>query len=156
MKLFKKSFTLVELLIVIGIIAVIAGFGMLNLYPYWRSKTLEGTAEKIAIFLENAKAKSMVQENGSAWGVHFENPTSSQSFFSLFYGSYSSSTVIQTIYLPKQIEFSDPSEGSSKEIIFEKLTGKTGTSTQIKIYLISSPSQQKTIEVNSFGKIEIH
>ena len=155
MKLFKKTFTLTEFLIVMAIVAAIAGFGIFNLYPYWRSKNLEGMAEKIAIFLENAKAKSMVQENGSSWGVHFENPTSSQSFFSLFYGSYSTSTTIQTIYLPNQIEFSDPSDGNFKEIIFEKITGKTGTSTQIKIYLISSPSEQKTIEVNSFGKIEV-
>ena len=140
---------------VMAIITVIAGFGVLSLYPYWRSKTLEGTAEKIAIFLENAKAKSIVQERESAWGVHFENPISSPSFFSLFYGSYSSSTTVQTVYLPNHIEFSDPSDGNSKEIIFEKLTGKTGTSTQIKIYLISSPSQQKIIEVNSFGKIEV-
>ncbi|MCD6412151.1 prepilin-type N-terminal cleavage/methylation domain-containing protein [bacterium] len=155
MKLFKKTFTLTEFLIVMAIVAAIAGFGIFNFYPYWRSKNLEGMAEKIAIFLENAKAKSMVQENGSSWGVHFENPTSSQSFFSLFYGSYSTSTTIQTIYLPNQIEFSDPSDGNFKEIIFEKITGKTGTSTQIKIYLISSPSEQKTIEVNSFGKIEV-
>jgi len=155
MRPFKKAFALTELLVVMAIIAAIAGFGIFSLSPYWRSKNLEGMAEKIAIFLENAKAKSMVQEKGSAWGVHFENPTSSQSFFSLFYGSYSSSTVIQTVYLPNHIEFSDPSDGNSKEIIFEKLTGKTGTSTQIKIYLISSPSQQKIIEVNSFGKIEV-
>jgi len=140
---------------VMAIITVIAGFGVLSLYPYWRSKTLEGTAEKIAIFLENAKAKSIVQERESAWGVHFENPISSPSFFSLFYGSYSSSTTVQTVYLPNHIEFSDPSDGNSKEIIFEKLTGKIATSTQIKIYLISSPSQQKIIEINSFGKIEV-
>ena len=155
MKLSKKTFTITEFLIVMGIIGVIAGFGIFNLYPYWRSKTLEGAAEKIVIFLENAKAKSMVQENGNVWGVHFENPVSSQSFFSLFYDSYSSSTTVQTVYLPKQIEFSEPSDGNSKEIIFEKLTGKTGTSTQIKIYLISSPSEQKIIEIDSFGKIEV-
>jgi len=33
MKLFKKSFTLIELLMVMAIITVIAGFGILSLYP---------------------------------------------------------------------------------------------------------------------------
>ena len=151
----KKSFTLAELLIIISLIAIIATFGTLSLYSYWHSKTLEGTAKKIAIYLEFAKTKSIVQENKSSWGVHFENPTSSRSFFSLFYNTYSTSTIRETIYLPKEIDFSDPSEGNFKEITFEKITGKLPTSFQIKIHFTSSPSEEKTIEVNTFGRVDI-
>jgi len=151
----KKSFALIELLVAISLIAVIATFSTLSLYSYRHSKSLEGMAKKIAVYLEFAKTKSIVQENKSSWGVHFENPTSSRSFFSLFYNTYSTSTVREIIYLPKEIDFFDPSEGNFKEIIFEKITGKLPTSSQIKIYFTSPPGKEKTIEVSTFGKIDI-
>jgi len=151
----KKSFTLVELLVGISLIAIVATFGTLSLFSYWRLKPLEGAAKKIAIYLEFAKTKSIVQENKSHWGVHFENSISSRSFFSLFYQNYSTSTVKETIYLPKGVDFSEPSEGNFKEIVFEKITGKISAPFQIKIYLVSSPNKEKTIEVNTFGRVDI-
>jgi len=154
----KKSYSLIEILIGALLIALVATFGGLYLFGYWRAKTIEGMAKKIVFYLEFAKTKSIAQENQSGWGVHFENPSSGPSFFSLFYNHYSSTTTLEVIYLPSQIEFSEPSEGNSKEIIFEQLSGKLASTsaTSIKIYLKTDPNQTKTIEVNPFGRIQSH
>ena len=62
---------------------------------------------------------------------------------------------MEKIYLPKRVEFSDPADNSSKEIIFQKITGflKGGSDNSVTIYLEENPSQTKTINVNSKGLV---
>jgi len=116
------GFTLVELLIVIGITAALSVVGVGFYVNQQKAKILENTAQEIANYLHYVQQKSVSQEQGLQWGVHFENPTSGSDFYALYTGTTYSSP-IETKYLPAGIEFQTPSSGNSVNTSFSKLTG---------------------------------
>lgn len=151
----KKSaaFTLMELLIVIGITIVLAGIGISSYVGQQRAKLLESTTQEIVGYLRYAQQKSIAQEQGEQWGIHFENPASGNDFYALYTGTtYSSS--IETRYLPSGIIFTTPATENSVNVSFNKLTGTnySGTSQSLVIQLTTS-SATTTISVSSQGLI---
>ena len=152
-----KSFTLLELLITMGILAVIAGISLSFLFNYRRGERLDETIRQLAVYLEFAREESIAQKNGYSWGVHLENPAgSSYSFWQMFYGdTYSTSTALDPIYLPKNVEFSKPADGSSEDIVFDKITGylSSGSATSTSLYSLLTPGKTETITINSLGLI---
>ena len=155
--MFHKSFTLLELLVTMGVLAVVAGISFSVLSGYQRGNKLESSTRQLAIYLEFAREESIAQKNGYSWGVHLENPTgASYSFWRMFYGNtYSTSTALDPIYLPKNVEFSNPADGSSEDFLFGKATGylDSSSATSTSLYSVLNPSLTKTITVNSFGLI---
>ncbi len=118
----RKAFTLLETLIVIGITGILAGVGVSSYINQQKAKLLDSTAQEIVGYLRYAQQKSMAQEEGKQWGVHFENSASGNDFYALYSGaSYTSPA--ETRYLPKELEFQLPSSGNSVNMSFEKLTG---------------------------------
>ncbi|MCD6528481.1 type II secretion system protein [bacterium] len=152
-----KGFTLLEVIITLSILGILALISVLTLYSCFRGNLLDETSQKIVFYLELAREKSIAQNQGKNWGVYFENPSGTDnSFFSLFYGdNYSSDNSVEKIYLPKKVEFSDPADNSSKEVVFRKITGflKGGSDNSVTIYLKENPSQTKTIDVNLKGLV---
>ncbi len=152
----SRSFTLVEVLITSLILAIIAGIGMMGLFGYQKSAQIYDTTQKIAIYIEFAKTKSITQENGYQWGIHLEHPENGQSFWQLFYGnSFSSDHSLDKIYLPKGLEFILPAKGQSEDFIFQKSSGylSSNSATSTTLYSLADSSQVKTITVNKYGVI---
>jgi prepilin-type N-terminal cleavage/methylation domain-containing protein len=146
----KKGFTMLELLIVIAITAILS-VGAVSLYAnQQKAKILDNTAQEIANYLRYAQQKSVSQEQGLQWGVHFDNPSSGSDFYALYTGTTYSSP-IETKYLPTGIIFTTPATGNSINISFNKLTG-TSTSQSLVIQSTSS-NATKTISVSSQGLI---
>ncbi|MGC8851941.1 MAG: pilus assembly FimT family protein, partial [Minisyncoccia bacterium] len=102
-----KAFTLMELLITIAITSVLAVGGVGFYVSHQKVKILENTAQGIANYLRYAQQKSVSQEQGLQWGVHFENPTSGSDFYALYTGITYTSPV-ETKYLPTGIIFTTP------------------------------------------------
>ena len=132
------GFTLLELLIVIGITATLSVVGIGFYVNQQKSKLLENTALEIANYLRYAQQKSIAQEQGQQWGVHFENPTSGNDFYALYTGT-TYTTPIETKYLPTGIVFITPAEGASIDISFNKLTGLLASGSYSQI-ILSQPS----------------
>ena len=146
------GFTLVELLIVIGITATISVIGIGFYANQQKSKLLETTAQEIASYLRYAQKKSETQEQGLQWGVHFENPASGSDFYGLYTGtSYSTTTEVK--YLPVGIQFSTPSTGNSINVSFNKLTGFLSGGSYQQIILINTSSSTKNVLVCQKGII---
>jgi len=104
-----KGFTLLEVLIVAGITAVLAGVGISSYINQQRAKLLDTSVQEVVGYLHYAQQKSMAQEGGNQWGVHFENPVSGNDFYALYTGtSYTSPE--ETRYLPNGITFSTPGD----------------------------------------------
>lgn len=126
-----KGFTLLEILVVLVIVGVILG-----LSSYWYSKLtqsgilVEETAFYLINFLNLAKQKAMIGEENDNWGIWLENRTQNPDYAYLFKGT--TSTIKETYSLPQEVGFLEPSENSSKIIIFKKLSGET-TSTYLSI-----------------------
>src|SRR3989338_5433970 len=77
----KKGFTLIEILVVLGISVILATGGFLALWNLRRHQALDLSAQKIVAVLRDAQARSIGQENGLAWGVHFENGADPDSYW---------------------------------------------------------------------------
>ena len=140
-----RGFTLLEIIIVIAITATMATIGIGYYANISKTKLLDKTAEEIVAYLKYAQQNSVVQKDGTQWGVHFENPSSGQDFYALYAGTTYSSP-IEIKYLPEGIEFSIPQTASSADISFSKLTGllSTGGYKQIILKEIST-NQTKNV-----------
>lgn len=148
-----KGFTLIELLIVMSIAAIIATIGGLTLFSYRPEQDLDLAVKSIVTVLRDTQQKSIAQESESQWGVHFENVSDGRDFYATFSGpSYSTSTA--AYYLKSELEFSEPANGLTKDIIFAKVTGLPQSQESVKIRIANKPESEKTITINSNGKVE--
>ena len=144
----KAGFSLLELVIVITIIAILGSIGFVKLTDYFIRNNLEKDAQKIAFTLKNARDRSISQDRGLQWGVHFENPTSGQGFYELFAGtSYPGQTILRN-NLNTGVEFLTPADGLSQNILFSKITGLALASTTIVIALSNDNSITKSIIIS--------
>lgn len=151
----NSGFSLLEFLIVIVIFGILTMIVSYNLVSFYNRKNLDNDTEKIAYTLRSARDKSIVQDESSQWGVHFENPASGVGFFEIFKGAaYSSSTVSFRKTLHPGNQFSDPAASSSKNIIFSKIEGLPPSASLIIISLKNNPTASRTITVLSRGEIQ--
>lgn len=146
-----NGFTLIEILLVVAILAVVAVFAAVSLRNYGKNLELEETANAIRTDLKTARAKAMAGESGMKWGVHFVN--SSSGYYELFstpdtYANASTTTSTVT-YVLGTIQFTDPAAASTKDIIFDKITGMPASSS----VTVAFEGTSKTISVSSIGNI---
>jgi len=153
-RVFTTGLTLIELLIAVGIIAVLGTLGALALINYRSYSILGLQQQEIVAALRDAQNRSINQENGRPWGVHFENPSSGSGFYALFASStYNSVDINSTTTLNSAIVFLDPSSGNSKDIIFSAITGLPSATNSITIALSVNNSVSSTISINANGQI---
>ena len=152
----EKSFTLIELVIVIAIIGAISVIGITNLFNYRSLQNLKNTTQEIVAVLRNAQNRSMSQELSNRWGVYFSNPAGAgNDFFELFSGTnYNPAAVASHTVLSSGVQFDVPAAGASTTIIFSPLTGFPDTSTAVRISLTNNPLASSTITINSNGQIQ--
>lgn len=124
---FRGGYTFFELITVIGITIIFGSVALLNLPTGLRTKTeIDNALLNLKAHLLIVQQRSMTQENGQQWGIHFDASTPGNHFYQIFYGdSYETGTIVETIYLPDGIIFLSPVDGTTDDIIFEKVTGKT-------------------------------
>jgi hypothetical protein len=115
-------------------------------------KPLDNATQEIVSYLHYAQQKSVAQEQGLQWGVHFENPTSGSDFYALYTGT-TYTTPIETKYLPAGIEFQTPAPGNSVDVSYEKLTGFLSGVSYKQIVLINSSGLTKNILTCQEGNI---
>jgi len=128
-----------ELLIVIVVMTIISAISLGRYTKYQGTRLLDATTEEIANYLRYAQQKSVSQEQGLQWGVHFENSPSGRDFYSLYTGAtYSAPT--ETRFLPANVEFSLPTSGNSTNISFSKLVGLNaeGVEKEIVVQLLNN------------------
>lgn len=149
----KKGFTLLETLIVVGVMAIIAVAGLSLNSGLWRKNALDNTSQEITSLLNLARQKSISQEGGYQWGVHFENPANGGGFYALYYNSYSTSTQSEIHYLSEPVIFISPTTSTSLDVSFNKLIGNISTATQQIVVGLRNSNQQKAINVCPSGAI---
>ena len=133
----SKGFSLLELIISLAIIALLGTVAGLALVNYQRSMAADTTAREITGQLRLAQRKAVSGEDGDlngqgdTWGVRFSNPSGSAAdTYQVFYGTvYNSASTTATVYLPSSAVFTNPTAGTSTDIIFTKLSGTTTPAT---------------------------
>lgn len=150
----EKGLTILELILVIGIFAVIAGVASVQLANFQRGTVLESTSKDVVSALRLAHDKAMLGEDGNSngqgdpWGIRFANSTS-DSYATFFGATYDINNVKETAYLSPPLAFTAPTEGTNTDVIFTKLSGTTTAAT----ITIGDNGQTKTITVDASGRI---
>lgn len=160
-KYYKKSsfcragVTMIELIVVMGIFVVLAA--SIRFFPmeYFYAQSMDNDAAKIAFALRGAHDRAVIQEQGSAWGIHFVNEATESDHYEVFMGdTFATGTVIERINLNEAIEFVDPPVASTTDVLFTKMTGLPTGAGSIIISVISKPATTKTITVLTNGQIQ--
>ncbi|MDO8585249.1 MAG: hypothetical protein Q7R85_04010 [bacterium] len=149
-----RGYTLIELLIVSGISIVILSVGALGLLNYRASQDLRLAAQSVASTLRDARSNATTGEDGLRWGVRFVGGVrGSATLFSTDGTSYLASA---TMTLKSDLEFRDPATGSTKDVIFDRLTGYPigGTAVIIEIGVIGNDAVSTTLNIYANGRIE--
>jgi prepilin-type N-terminal cleavage/methylation domain-containing protein len=148
-----RGFTLLELLIVIGILAVLAAIGSGFYINYVRDSEVNSTADNIISDLKSTQAKSITGEDGRKWGIRFIN--GADDYYEIFSTptDYSdpAKTIQSTIYLPGSAYFTQPAELSNSTVIFDKIKGTTASSASITVSSFSNKT--KTANITTVGNI---
>ncbi|MFH1246263.1 MAG: prepilin-type N-terminal cleavage/methylation domain-containing protein [Candidatus Liptonbacteria bacterium] len=153
----RKGFSLIELMMVIGIMAIVGFFVLPNLSGKRSATQLDLATKEIAAALREAQGRALAEASSSAWGVHLDNVVSSSPFFAVYAGTYNISSVTAREPLPSGIQFattSVPEEGS-RDISFGQATGRPQASTTVQLVLkIPAGNVTSTIiSVNAFGAV---
>ena len=147
----SKGFSLLELLMVITIFIILSVVGSASYRNYNKSVELGAFSQAMSGNMRYVRSKAMIGEGGFKWGVHFVNSTND------YYELFSTPTtyvdagkvITETDYLPKSITFSDPTEGNTKDVIFDKISGNSTTAS----VSIVSESVTQTINITSIGTV---
>lgn len=143
----KRGFTLVEVLISLGIIGLLIGLAIPFYQTFYLSSQLDNTTSELIQTLRKAQLKAMASEGSQAFGVHLE-----QRRFILFREFYNPSDTYNEIFdLPNTVWISS---GAGQNVIFNQLKGTT--SDLITITINSSNNRLRNISIiNQIGKIDV-
>lgn len=152
----RKGFTLLELILVLGIMIVVAAVVFANLAGRRSEVDLTSTTQQVATLLRQAQSDAVEQKSDAAWGVHFSNATDTAPFYALFSGSYSTTTVAGYYPLPSTVAYqtSTLAPGATLDIIFSSIVGFPSVATSVGFYM---PKQNaafsSTISIASSGAV---
>lgn len=153
-----EGFTLIEILIVITILIIMTVMAVPYFYSFQKKADLDSSAEKIISIIRIAQNKTRASEQGSQWGVRFENNSDpNPDKYILFKGS-SYISADETYSLSGNIEIYDISlagGGSGIDIIFNKLSGGTSQDGSISIRLKNDITKTRKISVQPSGQVSI-
>ena len=148
-----RGFTIIEILIVVGMVAIIAAAVFLSLSAFRAGQDLRIAGRGAIALLRDAQSRAISQEDGNFWGVRFSHDTNNMTLWSgvtCVYGS-----AISSIKLKHNLEFLDPAT-SSKDICFDKISGYSSASGDviIKLGVIGNVNETRTITIYKNGRIE--
>ncbi len=151
-KKINRGISLLEIIIAIGIIAIIMAIVIPNFSQFNKQQALQVTKEDIISLLNEARNSTISSKNSTNYGVHFQSDRAI-----LFAGS-------TFVDMPgnKQINFDSavtiPSTGGinlggGDNVIFQRITGDTLNNGTIVLQLVSDATRQKVISISSLGVI---
>ncbi|MBI3633948.1 MAG: type II secretion system protein [Candidatus Vogelbacteria bacterium] len=145
----EKGFTLVEIIIVVGILLTLATITITALSKFSQFTALSKDTEKIVSLLNRARSDTISSKNDVRYGVHFESTKAV-----LFAGdSYVSNTMTNEVVtvLPTATIRSVTLNGGGSNVLFDRLTGATSESGNIIISLLGSGANSRQITISSNG-----
>lgn len=149
----QKGFTLLELLVVIGIIGILFTIATVNLVGSERSASVSATVDELIADMHTQQTKAMTGTNDTtgnpnSYGIRF-----SGSSYSLFQGTSDPQDSTDFAVTPTGITFT--TNLPSNAIVFSERSGEffnyvSGTTYTITVKN-SNGSEQKVLTVNKYG-----
>lgn len=159
-----KGFTLIEVLLVMGITSILLVIGAISMFGYIGSQNLETETRAIIALMRDAQTRSMSQENESRWGVYLANASSDRDYYAIFQAdetlvassTYTGvpGTTLEQKTMRSSVEFVSPANGSTTVILFSKVSGLPNASTTITLQKTGDTSSERTIFISGNGKVD--
>lgn len=151
----NKGFTLIEILVIIGILIILTGITVPAFRYSQKESHLSSSVEEIINILRLVQNKTLASEEASQWGAYFDTTTTPHQYVSFKGMNYLSRDIaFDEIYrLPKVVEIYEINLGGENEVVFDRISGETSHSGNIKIRLINNLSKTETIYIESSGQI---
>ena len=148
---YKKGFTLVEVLIVLGILAILSVIIFSTFIEFRKNQALVMDTDTVVEVLRQARNQTLLSKASSVYGVHFtsskitlftgenyvENTATNQDFT-----LNSTDTILTISIVPAGVD-----------VVFNRLTGETVNSGTITVSL-SGGLKSKTVTIYKTGLIE--
>lgn len=150
-----KSFTLIEILIVIGILAILVVMALPAFHSFRTEADLSDSVDKIINILRLAQSKTLASEGASQWGIYFSTSTFPHQY-TLFQGASYASRVTSSdeIYsFPESVEIYDIDLTGEPEVIFDRLIGSTSQLGSLSLRLKTDPTKNQTIYIENSGQV---
>lgn len=119
----QKGITLIEIMVVIGILVVIISFGVIVDFSSFTSGTLQGEESKVVSLLERARSRAMANMYESVHGICYDQDENSYILFRDTCGG----AFTESISANSNMTITFP------DIIFEQLTGNIDSEETITI-----------------------
>lgn len=152
------GFTLVEILVIIGIMLILMGLAIPSYRFFQKESDLTNSAEEIISTLRLAQNKTLASEGASQFGVYFNQSTTPHQY-TLFKGENYGVRDESFDKIHKLSSFLEISEinlvGGASEVVFDRVFGTTLQSGYLSIRLRDSPAKTKSIYIENFGRIEL-
>jgi len=147
----SKGFTLLEILLVVALMAVLAGFSVAVYRNYGASIQLDATRKNIIYDLRQMQTRAAAGQGRLNWGARFFNGTSD--YYELFSSPSNYADIgkltLSLVYLPGNVIFTRPANNSNQDIIFASITGATTAD----YVTISADNNAKNINVTVSGSV---
>ncbi len=149
----KRGFSLVEIMLVIGIMAVITTIIIFSFSTLNQNYALEGAAQNAAALFKDARGRTLSAKNNSQYGIHIASTS-----VTLFPGSVfdSGNPSNETLTFPQSVTIGTTTlSGVGFDIIFARLKGTPSQFGTTSVYLVNNPSKYINIFIRESGLVEI-
>lgn len=149
----QKSFTLVEVLVVLGILLILIGLTVPAFRFFSSGESLKNSAGEVIGVLRAAQGKTLASEGANQWGVYFSTSTNQ---YVLFRGSsYASrnASLDEPHNLASEVEIYQADLGGGIEVVFDRVTGKTNFPGNLSLRLKKDALKTETVYVEGSGRV---
>jgi Tfp pilus assembly protein FimT len=156
--MYKNRFglTYIELLVVLGLFAIISLFSFSSYASWQKEVTLVNSTDELKSTISLAQAKAIAAAGNKNWGVHFEADQYvlfSGSFYDLANPDNKIKELRGVQILNPNTTLSDGAAGYGADLVFSKYTGQTVNIGQITVVANTDATKTKIISIQDNGQI---
>lgn len=149
----NSGFTLVEMLIVVGITTILGSMAFASFGRLVNYTSIEGQAQSIRSHIERARIFTLASKNNSSFGVIFSTSTA-RVYQGTNFISASSSDLVMTIN-PTESIININFTGGGNSIYFNKITGEPNATGTITVTSTNNNLDRRTVVIYQTGVVDI-